>query len=282
MPSRTVHDVTMDPKLNRPPRYPDSPTQAEWDALSHDDRRSYLASIPVDPPPIEVMAPEGMPHSRPTRRGLAALGEFFRRRGRPVFLESDLPVIYPSEPSFAPDLIAVLDHALPPDEELPAWVVVDQGRGLDFALEVHVRGDWQKDGVRNVERYARLGIPEYFVFDRPRHRLLGYALPAPTARSYKPILPQCGRLSSNVLGLELGLVGGQLRFFLGTAEIPDASELIDRLDAIVRDMEDRLGKRDRALEEEQQRREQEQQRREEAERRAAELQAELDRLKSGK
>jgi hypothetical protein len=51
------------------------------------------------------------------------LEQFFRKRGRRIFLASDLPVISPDEPAFAPDLIAVLDVTKEPDEELPAWVV---------------------------------------------------------------------------------------------------------------------------------------------------------------
>ena len=220
-----------------------------------------------------------MPRSRSTRRALGALDAFFRSRGRSVFLESDLPVIYPGERAFAPELLVVVDSEVSSTMELPAWVVAQQGRGIDFAMEVHVRGDWQKDSVENVERYARLGIPEYFVFDRPRHRLIGHRLPSPTARAYKPILPQGGRVFSEVLGLELGLVAGRLRFFYGTAEVPEAEELIARLDVIVRELEGRVAAAEARAAEEQQKREEEQQKREEAERRLAELQAELERLK---
>ncbi len=42
----------------------------------------------------------------------------------------------------------------------------------------------------NVERYARLGIPEYFVYDRKRQDLRGYRLPSPEARRYQRIVPQ--------------------------------------------------------------------------------------------
>src|SRR5262245_36984624 len=42
-----------------------------------------------------------------------------------------------------------------------AWVVAEEGKGLDFVLEVLHKGDRNKDLVENVERYAQLGIPEY-------------------------------------------------------------------------------------------------------------------------
>lgn len=264
----------MDVRRIAPILYPESPTREQWEGMTAEERARWLASIPIDPPPVEVMAPEGMPHSRPARRSLGALREYFRRRGRPVFLESDLYVFYPGERGFAPDLMAVVDFALPEDVELPAWSVLEQNRGIDLAMEIHVRGDWRKDSVVNVERYARLGIPEYFILDRVRHRLHGYRLSTPTARVYQPILPQGGRYVSEVLGLELGLVKGQLRFFAGTAEIPDPEELIGRLDGLVNELEEKYARQEADLAEEQQRREA-------AERRLAELEAELERLKRG-
>lgn len=126
---------------------------------------------------------------------------------------------------FAPDLVAVLDAGKPPDTELPAWVVADEGRGLDFALEVHYTGDRHKDLVENVALYARLGIPEYFFFDRRDMRLYGWELPDRNARTYRRKMPQGGRFASLVLGLEIALVEGKLKFMLGTADVPDAADL---------------------------------------------------------
>jgi Uma2 family endonuclease len=53
-------------------------------------------------------------------------------------------------------------------------VVAEEQRGLDFVLEVLHLGNRKKDLVDNVERYARLRIPEYFVYDRARQQILGY------------------------------------------------------------------------------------------------------------
>ncbi len=58
-------------------------------------------------------------------------------------------------------------------------------KGLDWVMEVHVGGDRKKDAEFNVERYARVGIPEYFIYDRSREELLVYRLPSPTARRYE-------------------------------------------------------------------------------------------------
>ena len=82
-----------------------------------------------------------------------------------MYLACELPVYYPGERMFAPDVIAVMD--VEPHSRM-RWVVSAEGKGLDFALEVHVAGERRKDLERNVERFARLGIREYFLFDRGR------------------------------------------------------------------------------------------------------------------
>jgi hypothetical protein len=131
---------------------------------------------------------------------------------------------------FAPDLIAILDVD---DHPRPSWMVSHEGRGLDFVLEIHVKGDRTKDYETNVTRYARLGIPEYFLYDPPARRLLGYRLPAGTA-SYEPIVPQGGFWPSAVLGLALSLEGDRLQFAEpGGGVLLDPSEWIDRLRQMV-------------------------------------------------
>jgi hypothetical protein len=129
---------------------------------------------------------------------------------------------------FAPDLIAMLD--VDPRERL-RWVVSHEGKGLDFALEITLSGDRRKDLELNVDRFARLGIPEYFVLDLKYHRILGYRLGA--AMSYEPIVPQLGRWPSRVLGLDLGLEHDRVRFYSGSARLPDSEELIGRLEGMV-------------------------------------------------
>jgi len=79
------------------------------------------------------------------------------RRGSPPDLSAqELPTYYPAEPRFAPDLLVVLDVE---DVDRDKWVVSAEGKGLDWALELHVGGDRKKDAERNVARYERLGIP---------------------------------------------------------------------------------------------------------------------------
>jgi hypothetical protein len=174
--------------------------------------------------------------------------------------------------------MAVLDVSTEPRS---SWVVSKEGKGLDFALEVLVLGARRKDLKRNVEEYARLGIQEYFVFDRPRLQLSGFRLRA-NGQSYDPIVPQHGRFASGVLGLELRVEAERLRFYVADAELPAADDLITKLEGFVDDLEGRLAAaEERALEEarraeeEARRAEEEARRAEEEARRAAAAEAQL-------
>jgi hypothetical protein len=168
------------------------------------------------------------------------LGRFFERMGRSV--------------------MAVLDVST---HEPPHWVVANEGRGLDFALEIFVSGSRRKDHGHNVERYARLGIRESFIFDRGRlRRSKG------DGSAYQPIVPQRGLYPSAVLGLDLMLEGERLRFFLGDAEVPEAEELIAKLEKMLTQLELRVSQAEqRAREEARLRQEEARLREEEAEHR---------------
>jgi hypothetical protein len=133
---------------------------------------------------------------------------------------------------------------------------------------------------RNVAYYASLGIPEYFVFDRPRLRLSGFRL-RPGEGTYQQLVPQHGRFESQTLGLHVGIEQGRLRFYSGDAAIPAAPDLIEKLEGFVDDMEVRLEAAERRAEEEAERAEEEAERAEDAERRLREALAELERLKKG-
>jgi Uma2 family endonuclease len=212
------------------PADPRAPDDATWALLSEEERRRVVASLPTQVP-WELLPPEGDEHREARERAMDALGRFFRTTGRRVYLSSEMGVFYPGEPRFAPDVFAVLDAEVRPRR---SWIVQAEGRGLDFILEVHVAGDLAKDLTGNVERYARLGIAEYFVFDKTHLRLHGYRLP-PSARgkpgadrAYERIVPQMGRWPSELLGIDLTLEGEDLRFMVGNAPLEQSEEVIAR------------------------------------------------------
>ncbi|WP_164019889.1 Uma2 family endonuclease [Pyxidicoccus trucidator] len=229
-------------------------------------------------PISEATQPEGDAHYDARSRTREVLGSFFSRLGRKVYLACELPVDYPGEPMFAPDVIAVVD--VEPHSRM-RWTVSAEGKGVDLALEVHVAGERRKDLERNVERYARLGIREYFVFDLGRLRLNGWRL-VEGLRAYRPILPQRGTYHSDVLDLELQVGEEQLRFYKGGAALPNAQEVIARLERLVGQREASCAELQQQLVEEARLRAEESQRREDAERRLAEALAELERLRGGK
>ncbi|MFL5355255.1 Uma2 family endonuclease [Archangium sp.] len=286
--------------------FPRAPSREEWARMSEVERARVVEELPGEVTWDEMAMPEGDLHSQAKMGALQALKGYFTRQRRRVYLGSELPVYYPAERRFAPDLVAVLDAESHPRSK---WVVSHEGKGLDWVLEVHVGGDRKKDAEYNVKRYARLGIPEYFIYDRARQRLYGYRLPSPEAREYVPIAPERGRYASEVLGLELQVEEGRLRFWAGHALLLEYEELISRMEAAMvaleqradeearqlaeterqrqeserqrQDAERRLAEETRLREEETRRREEETRRREELERRLAESQAELERLKRG-
>jgi Uma2 family endonuclease len=266
-----------------PAGFPMAPSTAEWEALSPAERVAVAAALPAEVTYDEMAMPEGDRHSKAKARVLDALRGYFTRQRRRIYLAQELPTYYPAVPRFAPDLLAVLDVE---DVDRDKWVVSAEGKGLDWVLEVHVGGDRKKDAELNVARYARLGIPEYFFYDRARNRLTAYRLASPDAGVYTPIVPNHGLYESRVLGLEVQVEQDRLRFYAGTALLLESDELIVRLQAMADDAQRRAAEEAQLREEEKQLREEEKRLREEAEQRRdaaeqenARLRAEIDRLK---
>lgn len=257
-----------DEPFEEPPR---APSQATWDAMSAAERAAAVEALPDYIPWEEIGMPEGDPHFDAKDDGRDVIRGFFQRLRRSVYVAAELAVYYPDERRFSPDLLAVLD--VDPHPRMK-WVVSAEGKGLDWALEVVVAGNRKKDHESNVYRYARLGIPEYFVYDHRRSTVRGWRLPPGGARIYVPITPRAGRVPSEVLGLELAAVGKRLRFYLGNTEIQPSREIVDVLEA-------RIDELDGALDEERSRADEERSRAEAAEARARALEAELARLRAG-
>jgi Uma2 family endonuclease len=245
-----------------PAGFPMAPSVEEWEALSPAERATVAAALPGEVTDGEMAMPEGERHFQAKIRALDALRGYFKRQRRRVYLAAEMPTYYPAEPRFAPDLFAVLEAD---DTVRDKWVVSAEGKGIDWVLEVHVGGDRKKDAERNVARYARLGIPEYFLYDRASNRLAVYRLASPEARVYTAVLPNHGLYESRVLGLEVEVDHDRLRFYAGTALLLESDELIARLQAMCDDAQ-------RRREEEIQRREEADRRREAAEQRRDEEQ----------
>ncbi|MEO5730402.1 MAG: Uma2 family endonuclease, partial [Byssovorax sp.] len=215
--------------VSLPGSLPIAPTEDEWQKMTPAERERLLIEVNDSLSDPRRLMSEGQPHKKAKSRAMDLLGLHFNTLGRVVYLAEEMAVMYPGEEVFSPDVLAVLDVPQPEDDLRMAWVVADEHKGLDFVLEVHYAGDRNKDLVVNVERYARLGIPEYFIYDRARQQIHGYRLTGPGVKRYQRIMPQAGRYSSLVLGVDMVIQGGTLRFYQGSAELISSDDLIGRL-----------------------------------------------------
>lgn len=226
---------------------PVTPSVEQWRGMTAAEREEFVIAVNEALSDPVIAMSEGRPHKKAKSRALDMLGLYFRTIGKHVYVAEEMSVLYPDASGFTPDVMAVLDVEEPEDDQRMAWVVADEGKGLDWVLEVLWAGDRKKDLEDNVVRYAALGIPEYFVYDQKQQRILGYRLPE-GGKVYRPILAQAGLYHSNVLGIELAIVGRSLRFYKGSSELYDTKHLIERLEGIVANLQERAEQAQRATE----------------------------------
>src|SRR3954468_15076413 len=122
--------------LTSPPApLPVAPTEEAWRAMSPAERERFLIQVnDALSDPHRTMS-EGRPHKKAKSRAADMLGLHFKAMGRVIYLAEEMAAVYPSVEVFTPDVLAVVDVAQPEDDERMAWVVADEGRGLDLALE---------------------------------------------------------------------------------------------------------------------------------------------------
>jgi hypothetical protein len=258
--------------------FPKAPTAAEWERMTAAERQRVVDTLPNEVTDAEMSPPEGDAHFLGKLGPYDALRTFFKKSGRAAYFACELPVYYPGARRFAPDLLGVLDVE---DRERGKWLVSAEGKGLDFVLEVHVAGDRKKDAERNVRLYSSLGIPDYFIYDRERGQLTGHRL-AEDRKSYRRVIPQAGHYRSEALGLDLRIIDGRLRFFIGGALLPEAAELIARLERLTAELEDKRDAEAQSARAESERAQAEAARADRAEQENAVLRAELAKLRTKK
>lgn len=268
----TVNEAQLDT-----PRHPRAPSREAWEAMSAAERRVAVDALPSYMTEAELQPSEGDAHFDAKTEGRETLRTHFGRQGAPIYVAAELTVYYPDEERFQPDLLAVRDvHTGPRDK----WVVSAEGKGLDWVMEVLVGGNRRKDLERNVVRYAQLGIPEYFVYDRGRNALRGWRLADPRLRMYTPMIPQRGALRSDALGMDLYLEDRLLRFRDGSADVLAPQELLLHLEDRASELAMAREEADRQREEAERQREEADRQREEAEARVRALEGELASLRA--
>src|SRR5262245_42618400 len=167
------------------PDDPRAPEHDVWEQMSPLEQERVIDTLPAQAP-LEMTTNQGDLHRIAKADALDALGNFFRRSGRRVYISSDLAIYYPGCPCFVPDLCVVLDAEPYPRMK---WIVSKERRALDLVLDIRVVDDGSTAHARNLVRYAELGITEYFLFDRGRSGLRGFCLPSSEAFEYEPIQP---------------------------------------------------------------------------------------------
>jgi Uma2 family endonuclease len=217
-----------------PTEAPTAPTADEWAAMTPAQREqatdALLASESVEENEEREAMAEGDPHLDAKMGARNTLRAHFERIKRRTYVGADIAVFYPGKKGFTPDVIAVNDVDQRPRD---CWMVSAEGKGIDLALEVHYKGDWRKDFVKNVKKYAAFGVREYFIYDIRRGLLRGYELPHDGASEYALISAHVGRFRSNVLDLDLALEGGQLRFYRDGAMLITDREIVGKLEQMV-------------------------------------------------
>jgi hypothetical protein len=131
------------PPKSRPP--PVGPSVEAWRALSPHARERFLDRVAAALTEEALRSPEARPHRSSRDRAHDALSRWFTQSGRPVYLCVNEIVQYPGSRGCCPDLFAVVGVPDPgPEADRRAWVVADEGRGIDLVLEVLYSGDRDK------------------------------------------------------------------------------------------------------------------------------------------
>lgn len=200
------------------------PTRKEWDEMSEMDRilkeREIISALERE---FNMMG-ETTLHFDARASATEVLRRYFKGQGKAVFVASDLHTLYPGERAFYPDLLVVFDV---PDHHRRSWNVMREGKGLDFVLEILSRDTKRKDMVEKLNLYARVKIPEYFIFDPDALKLRAYHL---AKDIYQEIPAKGGFFFSKVLGLQVRVDGDKIRFSVPEGlEVPFADELTARL-----------------------------------------------------
>src|SRR3954467_6454561 len=91
------------------PDDPRAPPQELWDRMTPEERKRVLDALPSEFEISQADPPEGDFHFNTTAAAKETLGGYFQRIGRRVSLACELPIYYPGQSMFAPDVMAVLD-----------------------------------------------------------------------------------------------------------------------------------------------------------------------------
>lgn len=251
------------------------PSQVAWEAMSKAEQDRVEEQIITALERESQLMGETTLHFKTRAASAEIISRFFKSQGQKAFVASDLHTLYPDEQAFYPDLMVVFDVE---NHERSSWNAMREGKGLDFVLEVLSKETKRKDRVQKLNLYARIEIPEYFMYDPERKKLSGFTLKSGT---YQEIQNKDDHIRSEVLGLQLVLDEGMLRFAsLDGVPLPFAGDLVFELNQKLGDSEQLNQDYARQLEKEKERRVAEEARAAEAEQKFKEAEAEILKLRA--
>jgi len=183
-------------------------------------------ALPVTPSTTEIYYPDtdGLPVAEsdfqlgPLIYAIDALRAYFQRRDD-VYVAGDLFLYYEEgNPSavVAPDVFVVLGA---PNRSRSSYMLWREPKAPDFVLEITSQSTRAQDQGTKRERYALLGVQEYFQYDPTRDYLepplQGFYLVGDTYQPMPGTTSPEGTLvlRSDVLGLELRLEEETLRLY---------------------------------------------------------------------
>ncbi|MCA9595530.1 MAG: Uma2 family endonuclease, partial [Myxococcales bacterium] len=77
--------------------------------MSEEERQRVVDSLPSHFEPARARPPQGDAHTEEVYGAWTALRRYFSRTRRSIYVGTNLPVHYPGEPMFSPDVMAALD-----------------------------------------------------------------------------------------------------------------------------------------------------------------------------
>ncbi len=122
--------------------------------------------------------------------------------------------------SISPDIMVVFGIEKEMRRTYKVW---EEGKAPDFVMEVSSKWTYRNDLTKKKERYAHIGVKEYFLYDPERSylpdSLIGLRLTDDGEYKPIPITNNNGKIS-NVLGIEFKIQGDGLELYnLSTSEV---------------------------------------------------------------
>jgi len=254
------------------------PSKKQWKKMTESERSDVEERIICALEREHSLMGETTIHFQARASAAEVLRRYYGGQGKKVFIASDLHTLYPAEKAFYPDLLVVFNVE---DHHRRSWNVLREKKGLDFVLEIVSKSSRRNDLVEKLNLFAKLGIPEYFLFDPEKYALIGYQLKQFSGeQKYHQIqAKKPNGVFSKILQLTLMVEDYKLRFVSSDGlEVLFNDELISRLNDKLTDKDQIIGSSLLQIIDERKKKEEERKKKEEERKQKEEEKARADKL----